>query len=203
MGAAVGGVPEAARALASGGVVVFPTETVYGVGARLDRSSGIDEIFRLKGRERDRPLQVLVSSLEAVETVAEPTADLERLTPFLPGPLTVILRARPHLPDLGAADGTVGVRIPDHPVALELLEAAGPMAATSANRSGEPTPASIVGVRAVFGETVDVYLDGEPSPRGVPSTVISLVGGRPLLLREGAVRRPAVEDALGEEVAEA
>lgn len=189
-------VGDAVHALERGGVVVFPTETVFGLGGRLDRAQAIDRIFTLKGRARDKPLQVLLASAGRVGEVAHLSPDAERLAAlFMPGPLTIVLPAREGVPDLGAR-GSVGVRVPDHPVAVELLEASGPLAATSANRSGQATQPTLDGVRRVFGDAVDAYVDGQVGS-GPASSVVSLVEGEPELLREGAIGRTELEAVLG------
>lgn len=170
-----------------GGVVVFPTETVWGIAARPDAAYRIHE---LKGRDPDKPLQRLLASPAAIGELAIVDDDVRALAArFMPGPLTLVLRAHD--------GGTVGVRVPDHPVPLALLERTGPLAATSANLSGGPTPTTLHGVQEVFGAGVDVYLDGEPPTGLVASSVLSLAGEEPELLREGAIAAEALEDALG------
>jgi len=188
---------EALKALERGLVVAFPTETVWGLGARLDRPDGIERLFALKGRERGKPLQVMVASAGSVSRVAR-VPESVRIERLLPGPVSLVLRARDALPDLGATGGTVAVRVPDHPVALELLELSGPLATTSANRSGEPTPDTLEGVRGVFGDGVEAYLDGPPAPAGTASTVVDLTGPEPVVLRAGAMGLEEVREALGD-----
>lgn len=193
---------DALEALDRGGLVVFPTETVYGIGCRLDRPEAIARMRTVKGREPDKPFQVLLADPSAAAEIAAVDAAAERLLRrFAPGPLTVVLPALAHLPDLGAratvgAPATVGVRVPDHPVALDLLRASGPLAASSANRAGRPTPSWVGAVRAVFADEVAVYLDGPPAPGTVASTVVDLTGEHPVVLREGAVTRADIEAAL-------
>lgn len=190
MGPDVASLDAAVRALEGGGVVVFPTETVWGIGARPDSSEAVERIYHLKGRPADQPLQRLVASPEDVEALCRLDEGARRVVErFMPGPLTLVLDAR--------EGGTIGLRVPDHPVALDLLGRTGPLAATSANRSGEPTPAELTAIQGLFADGVDAYLDGEPAPRGISSTVLSLAGGEPRLLREGAVPRGGLEGVLG------
>jgi tRNA threonylcarbamoyl adenosine modification protein (Sua5/YciO/YrdC/YwlC family) len=175
-------IADAVAALERGELVVLPTETVYGI-ACLQRS--VERLRRAKGREPDKPFQVLVASVADALRVATIPKNLERL---LPGPLTLVVSAR--------GGGTIGLRVPAHPVAHDLLVAAGPLVASSANRAGQPTPMTIEGVQAVFGDEVAVYLTGEPAPSGIPSTVVDVTGDEPLVLREGAVPAARVEAAL-------
>lgn len=191
----------AVDALDRGGAVVFPTETVWGIGARIDRPAGVRRIFAAKGRSPDKVLQVLVPDAEAGAEIAELTADAVRLTEaFMPGPLTLVLRSRAELP-AGVGDGrTVGVRVPDHPTALGLLRAAGPLAASSANRTGEPTPRDLDGVRELFGSDVDAYVDGPSPTADVASTVVDLTGAEPVVRRAGALAVGELERVLGRSV---
>lgn len=190
MGPGVADLDAAVRAVEAGGVVVFPTETVWGMGARPDREEAVERIYHLKGRPHDQPLQRLVATMEELEALAVVEGAVRRVIErFMPGSLTLVLDARD--------GGTIGVRIPDHPVALALLRRTGPLAATSANRSGEPTPADPAAIQGLFGDGVDAYLDGDPLPAGTSSTVLSVVGAEPELLREGAIPRQAIEEILG------
>lgn len=190
MGPDVATLEAAVRAVDSGGVVVFPTETVWGMGARPDRDEAVERIYHLKGRPTDRPLQRLLASPEELDTLAALDDVARRVAErFMPGPLTLVVDARD--------GGTIGVRVPNHPVALALLRRTGPLAATSANRSGEPTPVDPAAIQGLFADGVDAYLDGTPRPAGLASTVLSLVGGEPRLLREGAIPRRGIEEALG------
>lgn len=180
----------AARALATGACVVLPTDTVYGVGARPDVPGATDRIFALKRRPRDLTLPVLAAGTSDAAAVAELDERAIRLAErFWPGALTLVLprsdAARAW--DLGAERATVGVRVPAHPVAGALLARTGPLAVTSANLSGRPTPPTCAGVREVLGEGVAVYLCADGIGERVPSTVVTLVGEEPRILREGAL----------------
>lgn len=183
----------AAAALAAGQLVVVPTDSVYGVAADPGLPAAVDRLFEAKGRPRSLPIAVLVSSLSQVKRLVAVDRRAERaMAAFWPGPLTLVLpRVGGATWELGDAAGTLGIRMPDHAVALELITQAGPLAVTSANRSGEPTPPTCAGVRDVLGDRVSVYLDAGPSPGGVASTVLNLSADPPEVVREGAI--PAAE----------
>lgn len=164
-------------ALRAGGLVVMPTDTVYGVAALLSVEEAIAALFVAKGRPESKPIPILVGSLEDIEPIAELDERALRVgTELWPGPLTLVLRRRPGFRvDLGGTETeTVAVRIPDHPIALELLDRSGPLAVTSANLSGEPPAITLAAARAALGESVAAYLDGGTCA-GTPSTVASLV----------------------------
>lgn len=181
----------AAALLRTGGLVAFPTETVYGLGAHALDEQAVRRVFAAKGRPADNPLIVHVASVEEVEAVAvsvPPTA--RRLAErYWPGPLTLVLDARPEVPSVTRGGrGTIAVRVPAHPLALELLRAARvPVAAPSANRSGRPSPTTAAHVRADLGDAVDLVLDGGPCVLGLESTVVDARGPVPIVLREGTL----------------
>jgi L-threonylcarbamoyladenylate synthase len=188
----------AVKALSEGSLVVFPTDTVYGVAGRPDIPGATDRLFEAKRRPRDLTLPVLAATVEDAATVAVFDDRARALAGrFWPGGLTMVLARAPRARDwdLGDERKTVGVRIPDHVVALALLARAGPLAVTSANRSGEPTPSGCGGIRSSFGDLVAVYLCAE-AVGGVPSTVADLTGADPRILREGAVPKDALLDVL-------
>jgi L-threonylcarbamoyladenylate synthase len=184
--------------------VAFPTETVYGLGADATNPAAVARIFAAKGRPSGHPLIVHLASADQLDRCATHVpVEAERLAAALwPGPLTLVLRRAPGLPP--AATGgrdTVGVRVPDHPVALRLLELADiPVAAPSANRFGQVSPTAADDVRADLGDRVDLVLDGGPSQVGVESTIVELCGAEPLLLRPGGVPVELVEEVLGRPV---
>ncbi|HHW41899.1 MAG TPA: threonylcarbamoyl-AMP synthase [Syntrophomonadaceae bacterium] len=194
----------AARVIRGGGTVAFPTETVYGLGANGLDPEAVEKIFRAKGRPRGNPLILHVSSLDQARGLVAawpPEAEtLARL--FLPGPLTLILPRAPVVPDVVTAGlPSVALRYPAHPVALALIEASGvPIAAPSANLSGHPSPTCAAHVRSDLDGRIDVILDGGPTEVGLESTILSLTGDRPVLLRPGGVTREQIEKALGVEV---
>lgn len=184
-------VDAAGAVLRAGGLVAFPTETVYGLGAHALDEQAVRRVFAVKGRPADNPLIVHVASAEQVDVVARSVpASARRLAErFWPGPLTLVLDARAEVPAVtrGGLD-TIAVRVPAHDLALALLRAAGvPVAAPSANRSGRPSPTTAAHVRADLGDTVDVVLDGGPCALGVESTVVDARGPVPVVLREGSL----------------
>ncbi len=188
------GLDQAALAVHRGDLVVLPTDTVYGVGCDAFSASGVAALLAAKGRGRDLPVPVLVGSPRTVSglTMVVPAAAHALMEAFWPGALTLVVREAPSLAwDLGDAAGTVALRMPLHPVAIELLADVGPMAVSSANRSGEPPATTAAEAMAQLGESVAVYLDGGPSGASVPSTIVDLTGPVPRVLRVGAV---AVDD---------
>lgn len=189
-------VEKAARSLRDGQIVVFPTDTVYGVGASVDRPDAVARLYDVKGRPLDRPIPVLVSSFAQVRRL---TLDfdprIERLLHhFWPGPLTVAVPAAGWLPREVVRDtGRVGVRMPDLPLALAIIDAAGgAVATTSANRSGEMEARTAVQAEDAIGATVDVIVDGGRTPGGVPSTVVVVDGDRLLITRRGPIHPEAL-----------
>jgi L-threonylcarbamoyladenylate synthase len=182
-------------------LVAFPTETVYGLGANALDPAAIEKIYVAKGRPPSSPLIVHVSSLEmAKELVREWPERAEQLARiFWPGPLTLVLPKKPHVPDrLTAGLDTVGIRMPAHPVAQALIREAGvPIAAPSANLFGELSPTTAQHVRDGLGNSVSMVLDGGPSKVGIESTVLSLAGADAVLLRLGMVTQHEIEAVIG------
>jgi L-threonylcarbamoyladenylate synthase len=180
-----------AKTIIDGGVVALPTDTVYGIAASVASDAALDRIYTIKGRDPSQPLPILVASTDVLSRLSpgiDPRVGL-LLARFWPGPLTVAIPARAGLarPLLGPGD-TVGVRMPNHPLALEIIEKAGGMiACTSANRSGQPPARSAAEALATVGPDLDVTIDGGVTPGGVPSTVIAIRDGEPVILREGAI----------------
>jgi L-threonylcarbamoyladenylate synthase len=190
--------------LRAGGLVAFPTETVYGLGANALDAEAVSRIYAVKRRPATSPLIVHVASLEMARSlVACWTESVDRLAQkFWPGPLTLVLEAAKSamaVPSIVTAGlSTVGLRMPAHPVAQALIEAANlPLAAPSANRFTEVSPTTAQHVRDSLGEEVDLILDGGPCQVGIESTVVSLAESVPTLLRAGGVSRQALEDVLG------
>lgn len=184
-------IDEAARVLAAGGLVAFPTETVYGLGADALNPQAVARIFQAKGRPADNPLIVHVAGVrQLAELVAELPPAVDVLARhFWPGPLTLVLPRRSHVPDVvtGGLD-TVAVRVPDHAVALSLIRCSGkPIAAPSANRSGRPSPTEARHVWEDLAGRIDLIVDAGPCRIGVESTVLDLTADRPTILRPGAV----------------
>ena len=184
------GLEVASHATRRGDLVVLPTDTVYGLGCDAFSPTGVAALLAAKGRGRDMPLPVLVGSPDTVEGLAYGLSKTARdlVEAFWPGALTIVVRHQPSLAwDLGDAAGTVALRMPLHPVALELLALVGPMAVSSANRSGAPPATSYAEAEAQLGESVVVYLDAGPSGDAVPSTIVDVSGDLPRVLRLGAV----------------
>jgi L-threonylcarbamoyladenylate synthase len=196
-------IAQAAAVIRSGGLVAFPTETVYGLGADGLDEAAVRRIFAAKGRPEAKGLILHLCEPEQAADVAEVSAVAEQLmAAFFPGPLTLVLRARPVVPAVTTGGGaTVAVRMPDHPVAQALIRAAGrPIAAPSANPSGAPAPRSAAEVLAGLEGKFDLLLDAGPTALGTPSTVLDLSGRSPRVLRLGAVAPEAIEQVLGVQV---
>ena len=175
--------------LQAGGLVAFPTDTVYGVGARAFDGKAVEAIYTAKDRPIEKAIPVLIGDGEDItKTTSEVPAMARKLAErFWPGPLTIILPKRSDLPDSVSATNTVGVRVPDHRVAREVLRAAGPMAVTSANISGQPSPSTAEEVFMQLNGRIALILDGGKTPGGVPSTVVDCTGTQPIVIREGPI----------------
>ncbi|MBA3573842.1 MAG: threonylcarbamoyl-AMP synthase [Pseudonocardiales bacterium] len=194
------GLAAAAGAVRTGQLVVLPTDTLYGLGCDAFSSVAVQGLLDAKGRGRDMPVPVLVGSWSTVDgLVLGVSPEARRLIEaFWPGGLSIVLRHAPSLAwDLGDTRGTVMLRMPLHPVALELLREVGPMAVSSANRSGQPPATTASQARDQLGERVPVLLDGGPAGAAVPSTVVDLTADDPVVLREGAVSVAQIGEVLG------
>ena len=195
------GLAEAGAAIRRGELVVLPTDTVYGIGADAFSAGAVNLLLAAKGRGRDMPVPVLVSSRAMLDAVVSEVTDAAgRLVgAFWPGALTLVLRETPHLAwDLGEARGTVAVRMPDHPIVTALIEQTGPLAVSSANRSGQPPATTAMEARLQLGASVSVYLDGGPGGAPVPSSIVDLTGEIPRLLRAGALDADALRAVVPE-----
>lgn len=201
------GMRAARRAIGSGELVVMPTDTVYGIAADAFSPAAVQRLLDAKGRGRQSPPPVLVAGITTLKAlVAEVPPEVEQLVgAFWPGGLTIVLPAQPSLTwDLGDTGGTVAVRMPAHPLALELLEDTGPLAVSSANLTGKAAAIMAHDALSMLGDSVSVYLDAGPSKTGIASTIIdatSLVGpGERVIrvLREGAVSREELRDLVGD-----
>lgn len=200
-GVEAGGDPiaDAAAAALRGALIVFPTDTVYGIATRPDDPAATGRLFEAKGRPTDLALPVLVPTVGAARTVAVLDARAEKLAGvFWPGGLTMVLRRTEAAGswELGGDGMTVGIRVPRHPLALALLGLTGPLAVTSANRSGDPPAGTCAELEAAFGDLVEIYLCGESELSGEASTVIDLAGERPQILREGGLDPEALRRSL-------
>ncbi len=182
-------ISHAVDVLKRGGVVAFPTDTVYGLGALALMPESIDRLYSIKGREHTKAIAILIANPQQInEIVLEPGEHIFKLARrFWPGPLTMVLTRHPDLPEELAPNDTIGVRVPDHPIALKLLEAAGPLGVTSANLSGGKNSRSAQDVLDQLSGRVHLVLDGGQTPGGVPSTVVDLTGNLPKLLRSGPI----------------
>lgn len=194
-------IAKAADVLRTGGLVAIPTETVYGLAANAEDPVAVSRIFQAKGRPPSHPLIVHIASAEDLDAWVEDVPPAARLLAehFWPGPLTLVLRRGPRVP-LEATGGleTVAVRVPDHPVARELLRAfGGGVTAPSANRFGSVSPTTANDVRAELGDAVDFVLDGGPCEVGVESTIVDATADTPTILRPGGVTREDLEAVLG------
>lgn len=188
-------------AVRRGEVVVIPTDTVYGIGADAFDPDAVAAVLEAKGRGRDMPPPVLVPDTRTVDGLARGVPDEARslIEALWPGPLTLVLRAQPSLHwDLGETAGTVALRMPDDEVALEVLRETGPLAVTSANRTGEPAATTVTDAAVQLGPAVSVYVDGGPRTSVQPSTILDCTGEHPVVLREGAIDRTRLEEILGE-----
>jgi L-threonylcarbamoyladenylate synthase len=195
------GLREAADTLRHGLLAVLPTDTVYGLAADAFTPSAVDVLLAVKRRGREMPVPVLVDSRRMLEgIVGSLTATGRDLADaFWPGGLTLVVRHTAALAwDLGDSRGTVAVRMPLHPVALDLIAATGPLAVSSANRSGSPPAVTVAEAYETLGDDVEIYLDGGPCAAPVPSTIVDLTADNPRVLRSGAIPAVALRDACPE-----
>jgi L-threonylcarbamoyladenylate synthase len=192
-------IDDAVAATRDGELVVFPPDTVYGIGTRPDDPAATSRLFEAKGRPPDSALPILVGTIDAARTVGRFDARAERLATLWPGALTLILpRADRSLTwQLGGDPVSVGIRVPRHLLVGALLEGAGPLAVSSANRSGEPPARTCDELRAAFGELVAVYLCQDEPLVGTASTVVDLTGEEARLVRPGALDPRRIDELLG------
>ena len=198
------GISAAVSAVKGGRLVVLPTDTVYGIGADAFDGAAVSALLAAKGRGRDMPVPVLVGSWTTIDGLVytAPTAARELIRAFWPGALSLVVRQAPSLQwDLGDANGTVMLRMPLHPVAIELLRAVGPMAVSSANVSGQPPAITVSDAVEQLGDKVEVYLDGGTAEAQAASTIVDLTGPQPKILREGPVTAARIGAVLGIEPA--
>jgi L-threonylcarbamoyladenylate synthase len=197
------GIASAVNALKSGRLVVLPTDTVYGIGADAFDNTAVAALLSAKGRGRDMPVPVLVGSWHTIEGLVYtvPDAARELIRAFWPGALSLVVQQAPSLQwDLGDAAGTVMLRMPLHPVAIEVLREVGPMAVSSANISGQLAAVTVDDARGQLADLVEVYLDGGPAEKQAASTIVDLTSDRPRVLRQGPVTVEAIADVLGVDV---
>lgn len=191
---------KAASILNNDGVVVLPTETVYGVGTNSLSDKGLKKLYELKNRPVNKPISVLISNKEMINKVAKNITERQWkvISKFFPGPLTIVLDKQDYLSDiLTAGLNTIGVRMPDNEIALKLIELVGvPLATSSANVSGEPAFTNLSSIQEVFKDKIDYYIDGGDSKIGVASTVVRVTDDDVIILREGTISKEQIEEAL-------
>jgi L-threonylcarbamoyladenylate synthase len=190
--------PRALQLLQDGELVAFPTDTVYGLGASLHNPASIARLYQVKDRELSKAIAVLLGSLADLELVAQGVSETARRLSerFWPGPLTLVVPRRPDLPEMLSPSQTIGVRMPDHPLALALLRQSGPLAVTSANLSGGANALTAGEVLAQLEGRIPLILDGGPSPGGSPSTVVDCTGSTLVILRPGPISLEELMQAL-------
>lgn len=191
-------IPHALDILQRGGVVAFPTDTVYGLGAMPTSDDNIERLYVIKGRSHTRAIAILIGHFSDLFRVAvNPNKTALRLAQaFWPGPLTLIVPRHPGLSRSLSQTETIGVRVPNHPVAIKLLRQSGPLAVTSANISGGENPQSADNVLEQLQGRFHLLLDGGVTPGGVPSTVVDCTGAKPVILRQGPVTAEQIDQAL-------
>jgi len=188
---------EVAEVIKKGGIVVFPTETVYGIGVNALNKNAVKRLYEVKQRPLNKAISLLVSNMEMIEQVAKDITDIEYglIKEFFPGPLTIILNKKDSVPDIVTAGGsTIGVRMPENEIALKLIEYAEiPIAAPSANVSGKPSGTELNTIMDEFKENVDCYIDGGKPKIGLASTIVQVIDGVPHILREGSISKEQIE----------
>ncbi|MFC8599644.1 L-threonylcarbamoyladenylate synthase [Isoptericola sp. NPDC057191] len=190
-------IDEAVNTVSRGGLVVLPTDTVYGIGADAFDAEAVAALLAAKGRGRQMPPPVLVPDVRTLDGLATEVPDDARklVEAFWPGGFTIILQAQPSLQwDLGETHGTVALRMPDHPAALALLRRTGPLAVSSANASGSPAALDVTDAREQLGDSVSTYLDGGDAPGGVASTIVDATGAHLRVVRQGAITLEALNE---------
>ena len=194
-----GALAEALDILVDGGLVAFPTDTVYGLGALAFDEQAVSQIYEVKGRSAEKAVPVLIGDVAQLSRVAAGVNSVgEKLAQrFWPGPLTIVLPRHSSIPDAVTALPTVGIRIPDFAPTIELLRLTGPLAVTSANISGQGSPSTAREVEAQLGGRIPLILDGGVTPGGIASTVVDCTRGKPVILREGPVSLEQILAALG------
>ncbi len=193
-------IKEIAYEIKNGKVVVFPTETVYGIGTNGLDENAIEKLYKIKQRPKEKPITLLVSDFEMIDKVAREINEIEYklIKKFMPGPLTIILMKKEFVSDiLTAGSKFVGIRIPDNEIARKLIEYSGlPIATTSANLSGKVAKIDLEDIRIEFKDKIDYYIDGGTSKIGKGSTVVKVVENNIKILREGSITKKQLEDTL-------
>jgi len=191
----------AIRALRRGGIVAYPTDTVYGLGASMNIPRSVRRVFEVKSRPANMALPLLVADMSQIEALAREVRPVARtlIDSFMPGALTLVMPASRAVPEIVTAGGsTVALRIPDHPVPIALIRGTGvPLVGTSANVSGLPSPLTAAGVRSQLGDRVDIVIDDGSSCPGTESTVVDVSGDIPVVLRQGAISMEGLRRVCG------
>ena len=191
---------EPAKIIKEGGIVIFPTETVYGIGTNGLNEKAVQQLYEVKQRPLNKPISLLVNSIDMIEEIAKDITDIEYelIKEFFPGPLTIILKKNNIVPNiLTANQDTVGIRMPANKIALKLIEYAGvPIATPSANISGRPSGTNIKDIMEDFDGKVDYFVDGGPSKIGRASTIVKVEKGIPKILRKGAISEEQIRQLL-------
>ena len=187
----------ASEFIKQGKIVVFPTETVYGIGTNGLDEKAVRKLYEVKKRPLNKPISLLVSNMEMVKSIAKDITELEYkiMEKFFPGPLTIILKKKDIVPDIvTAGQDTVGIRMPSGEMARKLVELSGvPIATPSANISGQPSGTNLSEIKENFKESVDFYIDGGNSELGISSTIVQVIDGKPKILRQGSITLEQIE----------
>ena len=189
-----------AQVIKDGGVAVFPTETVYGIGVNGTNENAIKKLYKIKNRPYDKPISLLVNSFDMINKVAKDISDTEYklMKAFFPGPLTIILNKKAIVPNILTANtNTVGIRMPENEIALKLIKYANvPIATSSSNISGKPSRTNVQDIMRDFEDEVDIYIDGGKSKIGLASTVVQIINNKLHILRKGAVSEEQIAKIL-------
>lgn len=190
---------EVVAAIKQGKVIVYPTDTLYGLGADIFNPDAVRMVFAVKHRPLTTPLSIALSSVDDIDTIARiPEYAKSLIATFLPGSLTIILPKREHIPNIVGKDAAIAIRVPNHSLAQHLLSACGPLTATSANIHGQHTPSTIAELKKQFGDTIAQYVDGGTLV-GKSSTIVDLTTAQPKILREGTTSTQAILDVISNE----
>ncbi|RLE80668.1 MAG: threonylcarbamoyl-AMP synthase [Thermoprotei archaeon] len=196
-------IAKVAKIVKQGGLVIYPTDTVYGLGADPFNVDAVRKVYEVKQRPREKPLPVLISEIKHLENLAYVTPEARTLARiFWPGALTIILKKKKNVPEIiTCGRDIIAVRVPGHKVALALIECCGgALIGTSANLSGAPPPRTLEDALSQIGEKVDAAIDAGPCPAGLPSTILDLTKDPPLIVRKGPVKIEELEKALGKKI---
>ena len=189
---------EIAGLIKDGELIVYPSETVYGIGADIFDEAAIKKLFMAKHRPFDMPLSVGVADKKAASSIAEIDEFADKLMDaFMPGPLTIIVKKKDNVPDIVTANShKVGIRIPDHPIAQQILRKTGPVVATSANLHSKPDAVRMEEAKEQLGDTVSAYIDAGPCTTGKPSTIVWIMDGEIEIIRQGAITKKQIQEVL-------